>query len=102
MFGLAASFTDTIVYYTEIQLLDSVYLTKDGFLPQRDLYSYQMKNYLEYEKDKPYYTCMIYFSENKSKLTKEASKLKNKYQKAKGILLQAIDSQEFSFKKSAE
>lgn len=102
VFGLAASFTDTIVYYTEIQLLDSVYLTKDGFLPQRDLYSYQMKNYLEYEKDKPYYTCMIYFSENKSKLTKEASKLKNKYQKAKGILLQAIDSQEFSFKKSAE
>ena len=35
VFGLAASFTDTIVYYTEIQLLDSVYLTKDGFLPQR-------------------------------------------------------------------
>ena len=48
-FGVAASFNDTIVYYTEIQMLDSVVLDKRGFLPQRELYSYQLKNYLEYE-----------------------------------------------------
>ena len=42
VFGIAASFNDTIVYYTEVQLLDSVLLDKDGFLPDREVYSYQL------------------------------------------------------------
>ena len=68
VFGVAASFTDTLVYYTDIQLLDSVYLNEHGFLPQRDLYSYQLKNHLEYNMNKLNYTCVIYFSDNKKKL----------------------------------
>ena len=78
-FGISASFTDTVVYYTAIQLLDSIHLDKNGFLPQRELYSYQLKNFLELDMNKPNRTCMIYFSENKSKLEKEASKMMNKY-----------------------
>lgn len=35
-FGVAASFNDSIVYYTDIQVLDSVELDKNGFLPKRD------------------------------------------------------------------
>ena len=31
-FGISASFTDTVVYFTEIQILDSVSLSKEGFL----------------------------------------------------------------------
>ena len=46
-FGISASFTDTVVYFTEIQILDSVSLSKEGFLAHRELYSYQLKNYLE-------------------------------------------------------
>lgn len=57
-FGVAASFNDSIVYYTDIQVLDSVELDKNGFLPKRDLYTYQLKNYLEYNLKKPDYTCM--------------------------------------------
>lgn len=100
-FGVAASFNDTIVYYTEIQMLDSVVLDKRGFLPQRELYSYQLKNYLEYELVKPDYTCMIYFSENKNKLQKEASKVKGKYVKG-NLKLQSIAPSDFSFKKPEE
>ena len=48
-FGVAASFNDSVVYCTEIQVLDSTALDKNGFLPKRDLYSYQLKNYLEYD-----------------------------------------------------
>mgnify|MGYP006873686016 FL=1 len=48
-FGVAASFNDTVVYFTDIQVLDSVKLDKGGFLPKRDLYTYQLKNYLEYD-----------------------------------------------------
>ena len=61
-FGISASFTDTVVYYTDIQLLDSVHLDKGGFLPHRELYSYQLKNFLEFEMNLPNRTCMIYFS----------------------------------------
>lgn len=101
-FGVAASFNDTVVYYTEIQLLDSVFLDKNGFLPDRELYAYQLKNHLEYDLKKQDYTCMIYFSENKNKLLKEANKIKFKYQKGGNITLLSIAASEFTFKKPEE
>lgn len=97
-FGVAASFSDTVVYYTDIQLLDSVSLKNNGFLPQRDLYSYQLKNYLEYELNKPNYTCMIYFSETKKNLEKEMSKVIGKYKKSH-LHLQVLDQKSFRFVK---
>ena len=48
MFGVGASFKDSVVYFTEVQVVDSVQLDHDGFLPHRESYAYQMKNYLEY------------------------------------------------------
>ena len=100
-FGIAASFNDSVVYCTEIQVLDSTVLDKNGFLPKRDLYSYQLKNYLEYDLKKPDYTCMIYFSESKKKLEKEAVKVKAKYKKGT-MALQTIAPDKFSFKKPEE
>lgn len=81
--------------------MDSTALDKNGFLPKRDLYSYQLKNYLEYDLKKPDYTCMVYFSESKKKLEKEAVKVKAKYKKGT-MVLQAIESGKFSFKKPEE
>lgn len=101
VFGVAASFNDTIVYYTSVQLVDSVVLDHQGFLPRRELYSYQLKNYLEYTLGKPNYTCMIYFSEKKAKLEREASKIMGKYKK-NNVNLQMLDSKSFSFKKPEE
>ena len=71
-FGIAASFTDTVVYFTDIQILDSAKVSKEGFLTHRDLYSYQLKNYVEDNGLQQNSTCMIYFSENRKKLEKEA------------------------------
>lgn len=101
VFGVAASFNDSVVYYTEIQQVDSVSLDKNNFLPKRDLYSYQLKNHVEYDLKKPDYTCMIYFSESKSKLEKEAVKVKAKY-KTSTLSLQAIDPATFTFKNPEE
>ena len=101
-FGVAASFNDSIVYYTDIQVLDSVELDKNGFLPKRDLYTYQLKNYLEYNLKKPDYTCMIYFSENRKKLEKEAVKVKGKYKKSKNMVLQVVKPEAFTFTKPQE
>lgn len=98
-FGIAASFNDSVVYYTEIQPLDSVKLDKNGFLPQRDVYAYQLKNYLEYNLGKADYTCMIYFSNHQGKLEKEAAKVKDKYKKNGDMVLQGVEPAAFSFKK---
>ncbi len=99
IFGIAASFSDTVVYYTDIQLLDSVHLNGHGFLPQRELYSYQLKNYLEYDKQIPNRTCMVYFANNRSDLDKQYSKVMNKYKKSSEQVLELIDPKEFHFKK---
>lgn len=101
-FGVAASFTDTVVYYTEIQLLDSAHLDKNGFLPHRERYSYQLKNYLEYEASQPNRTCMIYFAESKIKAEKEAAKIATKYKKNKSISLEKISPEKFRFTKPEE
>lgn len=101
-FGISASFTDTVVYYTNIQLLDSAQVSKEGFLAHRDLYSYQLKNYIEDNKMQENSTCMIYFSENKSKLEKEASKILAKYRKNKNMLVTGIEPDKFQFKKPQE
>lgn len=101
-FGVSASFTDTLVYYTQIQTLDSVKLTKEGFLPHRDLYSYQLKNYVEEKGLQRSSTSMIYFSDKKAKLEKEQAKLLDKYKKNKRIAIRSLAAEEFHFSKVVE
>ena len=91
-----------MVYFTEVQLVDSVVLDKSGFLPEREMYAYQLKNYLEYQKGKPDYTCAIYFSEHKSKLEKELSKVRKSYAKGDAFILENVEQKEFIFKKPKE
>ena len=101
-FGISASFTDTVVYFTDIQILDSAKVSKEGFLSHRELYSYQLKNYLEDNQLQQNSTCMIYFSENKKKLEKEATKILNKYKKNNRMTVSRIDSDKFHFTKPEE
>ena len=102
VFGVGASFKDSVVYFTEVQLVDSVVLDGNGFLPQREVYAYQMKNFLEYQKGKADYTCAIYFSENRLKLEKEASKVRKQYEKGNTYVLENVKVVDFSFKKPEE
>lgn len=97
--GVSASFTDSLVYFTEIQLLDSVKLDKNKMLPERAQYSYQLKNYLENQEGLTNRTCFVYFSNNKNKLQKTISKMKTKYQKGKTMLIREVNPNEFRFKK---
>lgn len=100
-FGISASFTDSIVYYTEIQVLDSVSLTSEGFLPKREAYSYQLKNYFE-NKGEANRTCMIYFSDSQKKIASEFDKISGKYKKNKTVSFKKIEKKDFQFKKPEE
>lgn len=101
-FGVATSFSDTVAYCTAIQVLDSVRLDKNHFLPERELYSYQLKNYLEYDLGKPNFTCMIYFSRNRNKLEKEQSKVLSRIKKEGGQEIIPLNPDMFKFKKPSE
>lgn len=101
-FGVAASFSDTLVYYTDIQLLDSVRLDKNNFLPKRQDYSRQLKEYVQYQLVADNYTTMIYFSENKEKLQKRFDKTLKMYKKDSIFSLHLIPTTDFKFKKPEE
>lgn len=97
VFGFAASFSDTIVCYTDIQKLDSGAVDGSGFLKNRATYSAQLKNYLESAGIQKNSTAMIYFSDSEKKMAKEADKLIGKYRKNKNVALRNIPASDFLF-----
>lgn len=73
--GASLSFSDSIVYFTEIQKLDNVVL-ENGFLPHRQYYAYELKDYMSFEENIPGRISVVYFDEKRSKLEKKEQKIK--------------------------
>lgn len=101
MVGVSASFTDSLIYFTDIQFLDSVELNKDELLPMRGQYSDQLDSYLEQVKGMENRTCFIYFDEKKDKVEKTIKKMKEKYQKDGKSILRDLGA-DFKFSKAVE
>ena len=98
MAGVSASFSDSLIFFTDIQLVDSVELDKDKLLPERQQYSTQLKRFLEGQgmKNRP---CFIYFNTNRKKLEKAIRKMKEEYQEGGRNILRQVDA-DFKFKKA--
>ena len=77
VWGVSLSFSDSIVYCTEIQRVEGA-IIEDKLLPNRHLYAYELKDYMSYEEGKPGRTSFIYFSDKRSKLEKKEQKVKKK------------------------
>lgn len=99
MAGVSASFTDSLVYFTDIQFLDSAKVDGKGFLVGRSQYSVQLKEYLETKEGGKNRTCFMFFNVKKNKLQKELQKLKEKYNKGKNMILKDVNP-EFKFEKA--
>lgn len=98
MVGVSASFTDSLVYFTDAQWVDSAYLDKGSFLSGRSQYSEQLSNFLS-DKGMQHRTSFIFFNKKLKSLEKEVSKLKHRYTKEGGVLIQNVDPS-FKFKKA--
>ena len=61
-----------------------------------------LKNYLEDNGLQQNSTCMIYFSENRKKLEKEATKILSKYKRSNRIIVTRVDAEKFRFTKPEE
>ena len=100
MFGFAASFNDSTVFFTDIQQVDSVWVTKKkGFLAGRNSYSYQLRNYCEQKMNLPKRTCVVVSSLKRKEVEKKYKKMMKKYvgKKAKNYDVRYIPSSDFKF-----
>lgn len=99
MFGFSASFRDSTVYFTNVQAVDSVWVeTKGDMLLGRNVYSYQLKNYMN-GLGMPHRTCVVMFAEKRKDAEKKLMKLKHKYTgKAKNQYdVKVLTDTDFSF-----
>lgn len=96
--GVSASFTDSLVFFTDIQFVDSAAVDEKDMLVGRASYSYQLKDYLEQKQGEQNRTCFMFFNRKKAKLEKEMKKLKEKYQKGGTLVIRDVDSA-FHFEK---
>ena len=100
MFGFSASFTDSVLYITDIQDVPGVsYDSKTKFLMGREHYSSQLKEFLAEKKGQPNRICLVMFATSKKKAEKKYQNLKKKYAEKDGIIygLQYLKSDEFKF-----
>lgn len=77
VWGVSIAFPDSVAYFTEIQPIDGVVL-ENKLLPNRHLYSYELKDYMSFEEGKPGRTSFIYFSTKRSKLEKKELKIRRR------------------------
>ena len=95
--GASMSFSDSIVYFTEIQKFDAVVL-ENGFLPHRQYYAYELKDYMSFEEGMPGRTSFIYFSDKRSDLEKKEQKVKKKLVERQGKTVRYL-GEKFKFTK---
>lgn len=89
--GVSASFADSLVFFTDIQFVDSATVDDKDMLVGRASYSFQLKDYLEQKQGEQNRTCFMFFNRKKTKLEKEMKKLREKYQKGGTLVIRDVD-----------
>lgn len=80
MFGFVASFNDSVVFFTDIQQVDSVWVNdKKGFLAGRSSYAYQLRDFFNKSFNMPNRTCIVVSDPDRKKVEKKYAKLKKIY-----------------------
>lgn len=80
IFGFSASFNDSIVYFTDIQRMDSAWIEKKTkFLLGRENYSYQLRDYLSDSLAQPHRTCLVVYGFSQKDISRKLADLKKKY-----------------------
>lgn len=98
IFGVAASFNDSIVYITDIQRMDSAWVdSKTKFLMSRYEYSYQLRDYLR-AIGQPNMTCITFFKVNEKKIQKVLAAVKKRYtKKNRNFIIKELSTDDFAF-----
>lgn len=96
MFGFAASFADSVVLITDVQLIEPAYIeTSTKFLYDRSLYSLQLQNFCEEKLNMPRTTCAVFFGTKRKSVEKIKEKVRKRYLKSNIVSVQTLT--EFKF-----
>ena len=95
--GASISFSDTVVYFTEIQELDGVLLEK-GLMPNRQLYSYELKDYMSAKENMPGRISVIFYSEKRKELEKKEKNVKKRLETKENMTVRYLGGK-FKFTK---
>ena len=80
LFGVSQELTDSVVYITFINGVDSLDLERHTkFLPYRSEFSLQLKEYMEGTLNKDHQTTCVFYSPNRKKLSKKYYKIKKRF-----------------------
>lgn len=102
MFGFSASFTDSIVYFTDVQAVENAWIDdSNNFLEGRGIYANQLKDYLADKMQMPHRVCIVMYATKREDVEKKFLKLKRLYTvKAKDMYdVRYLNTQEFRFQK---
>ncbi|MBP3837790.1 MAG: hypothetical protein ILA04_01495 [Prevotella sp.] len=98
LFGMAQSFTDSVVYMTDIHEIDDAKIEKKTkFLHQRSAYTQQLQEHLQ-NKGEHQLFCLVMYAETAKKAAKKYEKMKKKYSPRKGYTTKSVNKDEFRFK----
>lgn len=102
LFGFVASFQDSIVYFTDIQQLDTIWVSeKKHLLAGRSNYAYQLRDHFSQQLNMPQRTCVVIGGANRKKIEKKFQKMLRQYNSPKGRRrydVRMLPSSEFTFK----
>lgn len=99
VFGVSTSFNDSVVYFTPVQMLDSVATVgKTGMLDNKQEYSYQLKNYFT-NAGMPHRTCITVNKTKKKDIDKLYSKMKLKLTKKENFVIKTLGDSDFKFER---
>lgn len=99
-FGFSASFNDSVIYITDIQEIDSVWVkSKNEFLVSRNNYSYQLRDYLANKKHEEDRTCVMIYAFKKKDIEKKYVKLKQRYTKKGDFDVKYLTMNDFRFER---
>ena len=97
VYGFAASFNDSTVYFTDIQQIDSAYIdSKTKFLYSRENYSYQLRDYLDKLGFKNA-TCTTSFATTRTEAEKKYLALRKKYLEGDKYNINYLKEQDFHY-----
>lgn len=89
--GVSISFSDSVAYFTEVQLIDGVELEKGTkFLPERQHYTHELQDYMTLQEGKQGRTSIILFDKKEKSLKKKELKIKNRLQKRRGLTVRYL------------
>lgn len=98
MYGAGMNFLDSIVYVTDYQYLDSIYIEPDGQLRDHYAYTAAIKFYIESTFGETNETCAVFYGDNDRKQNARYQKMLKNMQK-KGFVVNVIPKNEFAFKR---